>query len=364
MAAPWAARTFAGLTCHSSVSLLGTPSSRSTAQLPSEVDTRFASICCVCVIGSADNPIAVHHHSLTTSHHQQLQQHAYHHVSRTRPSDRLSLVFPAVHPSIRPSIHHRLLVPLLLVLPSLAMQAPPAYNSATGGVPPSDPNYAGGAPTSHPAPPPRSQAGHSVVGDWQTSCLGVCCDAPGICLYAELYAAQRSTLSHDTVLAVYRQQPHAIQSPPLLVLSSSSDARRSIHLPFCSFFLRASVCRVSCLPCLVVSQRLELMRTHSPPLNEYTCCMDRVGGQSDRHSNTPTEDRSCSPADGASACGAPRSCSVPTTDCPAVRLPSLCVSGVSPTIVSGAAVGQYATAADGGLCCSAPLLLSHSPLAM
>jgi len=58
------------------------------------------------------------------------------------------------------------------------------------------------------------------VGDWQTSCLGVCCYAPSICIYAEL-----------------------------------------------------------CLPCLIISQRMELMRTHTPPLTEYTCCMDRIGGQ-------------------------------------------------------------------------------------
>jgi hypothetical protein len=34
-----------------------------------------------------------------------------------------------------------------------------------------------------------------------------------------------------------------------------------------------------CLPCLVVSQRLELMQSHSPPLTTYYCCMNRVGGQ-------------------------------------------------------------------------------------
>ena len=73
------------------------------------------------------------------------------------------------------------------------MQAPPPYTTATGSapaepaaVPPSDPNYAGGAPTAHPAPPPRSRANHSYVGDWQTSCFGVCCYDPGLCLYAEL----------------------------------------------------------------------------------------------------------------------------------------------------------------------------------
>ena len=111
------------------------------------------------------------------------------------------------------------------------MQAPPpAYNTATAApvaapvatVNPSDPQYAGGPPTSAPAAPHRSAAGHSYVGDWQTSCLGVCFSDPAICCYAEL-----------------------------------------------------------CLPCLLVSQRLELMRTHNPPLTEYTCCMERVGGQSE-----------------------------------------------------------------------------------
>jgi len=71
-----------------------------------------------------------------------------------------------------------------------------------------------------PAPTGNNSTPHPIGGGWKVSCLGVCCSDPGLCLFAEL-----------------------------------------------------------CLPCLIVQQRYELMSSHRPPLNDYTCCMDRVGGE-------------------------------------------------------------------------------------
>ena len=68
--------------------------------------------------------------------------------------------------------------------------------------------------------PPQSDFSRRNLGTWQTSCLGVCCSAPQLCCYAQL-----------------------------------------------------------CLPCLLYTQRKELMAHHSPPLTDYTCCLDRTGGQ-------------------------------------------------------------------------------------
>ena len=149
------------------------------------------------------------------------------------------------------------------------MQAPTA--SAAAGTPmtnPSDPNYADGAPTANPAPPPRSKAGHSYVGDWQTSCLGVCCYDPAICIYAQAsdYPAH-PPVSKQRSAGLVNHVARLLTRGTLFIFPFPVPRRAVLF---------------SCLPCLLVSQRIELMRTHSPPLTEYTCCMSRLGGQSER----------------------------------------------------------------------------------
>ena len=89
---------------------------------------------------------------------------------------------------------------------------------APNGAPlhPTNPQGTGGMQTD----PTPTGPHRSYRGDWQVSCLGVCCTNPGDCCYAQL-----------------------------------------------------------CLPCLLYRQRQQLMQHHTPPLNDYTCCMERVGGQ-------------------------------------------------------------------------------------
>ena len=95
---------------------------------------------------------------------------------------------------------------------------PPSYEMAhlSGTAAPGVATNGQPLPTqTQPAAPHRSYR-----GGWKVSCLGICCSNPGLCCYAEL-----------------------------------------------------------CLPCLLMTQRRQLMNHHSPPLTEYTCCLERVGGQ-------------------------------------------------------------------------------------
>jgi hypothetical protein len=74
--------------------------------------------------------------------------------------------------------------------------------------------------TTGPNVPKSGQSDRTYGGSWKTSCLGVCFSYPGVCCYAEF-----------------------------------------------------------CLCCLLCTQRSQLMAHHTPPLTEYSCCMDRAGGE-------------------------------------------------------------------------------------